>query len=246
MLDWFHKKKYLADYLEGFVDIHNLILPGIDDGAKTVDDSLELIREFGELGIRNFVATPHILQPLYPNTRESIEEAHTVLMGALLEQGLTQVAVEPAAEHMIDDTFDDLLEREGLMPIRGGFLLVEMSYLQPSLNFEEAIIQIAKKGLTPILAHPERYAYLHQRPKTYRKYKEHGILLQLNMLSLGEYYGAEVQRMAHKLLSEGLIDFIASDAHGPRHLNALKEIRLKEKEADSLLPVIQNTIETFF
>ena len=246
MLYWFHKRKYLVEKLEGFVDIHNHILPGIDDGAKSVEASLELIRGFGELGIGSFIATPHILQPLYPNTPDTIHRAHQKLMAALMDERLTQVSIYPAAEHMVDDSFDDLLDENGYLPIRGDYLLVEMSYLQPSLNFEEAIIRIAKKGLTPILAHPERYAYLHQKPETYRKYKEQGILFQLNMLSLGDYYGPDVHRMALRLLEEGFIDFIASDTHGPRHLKALKELRLKEKEADRLLPVIQNTIETFF
>ena len=115
-----------------------------------------------------------------------------------------------------------------------------------TLNFEESIVAVTRRNLTAILAHPERYAYLHQKPQTYRKYKEQGILFQLNMLSLGDYYGPDVHKVAGKLLEEGLIDFVASDAHGPRHLKALKEIRLKEKEADRLLPVIHNTIETFF
>src|SRR5210317_115411 len=84
MFNFFQKKRYLADYLEGFVDIHNHILPGIDDGAKSVEESLELIRGFGELGIQNFIATPHILQPLYPNTPETIRKAHQKLMGTLM------------------------------------------------------------------------------------------------------------------------------------------------------------------
>jgi protein-tyrosine phosphatase len=246
MFTWFQKKRYLVDYLKGFVDMHNHILPGIDDGAKSVEESLELIRGFGELGIQKFIATPHILQPLYPNTQETIEQAYQKLIKGLMDADMTKVSVDRAAEHMIDDTFEELLEIGKVMPLKGNFLLVEMSYLQPSLNFEEAIIQIAKKGLTPILAHPERYSYLHQKPQMYRKYKEQGILFQLNALSLGDYYGPKVQRMAHHLISEGLIDFIASDAHGLKHLQALKEIRVKEKEADRLLPVIQNTIEIFF
>ncbi|MFZ9032294.1 MAG: tyrosine-protein phosphatase [Robiginitalea sp.] len=246
MFNFFQKKRYLADYLEGFVDIHNHILPGIDDGAKSVEESLELIRGFGELGIQNFIATPHILQPLYPNTPETIRKAHQKLMGTLMDENMTQVSVDTAAEHMIDDSFENLLANNNFLPLKGDFILVEMSYLQPSLNFEEAIVQIVKKGLTPILAHPERYAYLHQNPQAYRKYKEQGIHFQLNMLSLGDYYGPEVQKMTRKLLELGYVDFIASDAHGPRHLNALKEICLKEKEADGLLTLIQNTIETFF
>ena len=245
MVTWFQKKRFLADYLEGLVDIHNHILPGIDDGAKTVDESLELIKAFDDLGIHHFIATPHILPTLYPNTPESILSAHEKLMEVLLEQRMTDVSILPAAEHMIDDSFEDLINQNGIMPIKGSYILVEMSYLQPSLNFDEAIVQISERGLTPILAHPERYMYLHQTPGKYQEYKQKGILFQLNMLSLGPYYGKDVQKKAHQLLEAGMIDFIGTDTHSLKHLSAIRELQIKEKEADRLLPVLNRTIDTF-
>lgn len=246
MLSWFQKKTYLVDSLGGFVDIHNHILPGIDDGAETLEASIALVQGFGEMGIQRFIATPHILTPLYPNTPETIEAAHQELGRGLMAQGLTQVSVEAAAEHMIDDTFDELLEAAKVMPMRKTFLLVEMSYLQPSLNFDQAITAITRKGLTPILAHPERYAYLHQQPEKYREYRQQGILFQVNLLSLDGYYGREVQKMAWKLIGEGLIDFLASDAHGLRHLEAMKEIRLRTEDLQRIEPLVIRTIETFY
>ena len=246
MLHWFHKNRYLADYLEGFVDIHNHILPGIDDGANSVAESLELIQAFGELGIQKFIATPHILQPLYPNTLETIHHAHGQLMDALMDEGLRNVSIEPSAEHMIDEGFEDLITAGNYMPIKGSYLLVEMSYLQPSLYFDEAIVEIANRGLTPVLAHPERYMYLHQTPKKYQEFKNKGILFQMNLLSFGDYYGKDVKRMAHYLLEMHMIDFVGSDAHGMKHVNALMEIRLKEKGVDRLLQILKNTIEVFF
>ena len=246
MLDWFHKKKYLADYLEGLVDIHNHILPGIDDGAQNLEESLAMIRAFGELGINRFIATPHMFPALYPNTPKTINASRQHLMEGLMDEGSTSVSVEAAAEHMIDDSIEDLLASGAYMPIRGNYMLVEMSYLQPSLNFDEAIVQISGKGITPILAHPERYFYLHQKPHLYREYKNKGILFQMNMLSLGEYYGKDVQLMARKLLEQDMIDFMASDAHGLKHLKALRELQVKEKEADRLLPILHNSISVFY
>ena len=246
MLHWFHKNRYLADYLEGFVDIHNHILPGIDDGANSVAESLELVHAFGELGIQKFIATPHILQPLYPNTPETIHHAHGQLMDALMDEGLRNVSIEPSAEHMIDEGFEDLITAGNYMPIKGSYLLVEMSYLQPSLYFDEAIVEIANRGLTPVLAHPERYMYLHQTPKKYQEFKNKGILFQMNMLSLGDYYGKDIRRMGQKLLEQGMIDFIASDMHNMRHMNAMRETIVKEKDMDEILPSVKNTIETFF
>ena len=246
MLDWFQKKTFLADYLEGFVDIHNHILPGIDDGAQNLEESLTLISEFANLGVQRFIATPHIFPALYPNTPDTIDAAHQQLMDGLMDRGLTRVSVDAAAEHMIDASFEDLLSTGDYMPIKGRYLLVEMSFLQPSLNFDEAIIEIANRGLIPILAHPERYMYLHHNTGKYREFKNKGILFQVNLLSLGEYYGKDVHRMARKLLEQDMVDFVATDAHGLKHLKALREIQLKEKEADQLLPVIRNSIENFY
>ena len=236
----------MVDYLDGFIDIHNHILPGIDDGAKTVDDSIALIRSFSEFGVKHFVATPHIMSNYYPNTRETIGASLTELKNALLQNGLKDVSVEASAEHMIDDNFENLLENEGIMPLKKDYLLVEMSYLQPPINFEEAIIKTASKRFFPILAHPERYGFLHHRKKRYKEYKDNGILFQMNLLSLSEYYGKEVPKVAVELLENGLIDFVASDVHNMTQLNALKKLTLSKKMIEQLLPLINNTIQTFY
>lgn len=236
----------MVDYLDGFIDIHNHILPGIDDGAKTVDDSIALIRSFSEFGVKHFIATPHIMSNYYPNTRETIGASLTELKNALLQNGLKDVSVEASAEHMIDDNFENLLENEGIMPLKKDYLLVEMSYLQPPINFEEAIIKTASKRFFPILAHPERYGFLHHRKKRYQEYKDNGILFQMNLLSLSEYYGKEVPKVAVELLENGLIDFVASDVHNMSQLNALKKLTLSKKMIEQLLPLINNTIQTFY
>ncbi|MGB5780883.1 MAG: CpsB/CapC family capsule biosynthesis tyrosine phosphatase [Eudoraea sp.] len=172
MFHIFSKKKYLVDYLHNFVDIHNHILPGIDDGAKNVQESVDLIRGFKELGITNLVATPHIMSNLYPNTKETITNSLDLLTNALLANDLKDISIEASAEHMIDDNFEELLEKGEVMSMRKQYLLVEMSYLQASINFDDAIQNVMKKGLFPILAHPERYGYWHTNKNNYSKYKK--------------------------------------------------------------------------
>ena len=246
MFQFFNRKKYLIDHLDGFIDIHNHILPGIDDGAKTVEDSIGLVKAFDAVGVHRFIATPHIMHNYYPNDRKSICGALNGLEDALSRYGLKHISVRAAAEHMIDDNFEHLLEHGKAMPLNEHHLLVEMSYLQPPINFEEAIIKTASTGYFPILAHPERYGFLHHRMRKYRSYKEHGILFQMNMLSLGEYYGKEVPKVALELLQEGLIDFIASDVHSMAQFEALKKLKLSRKMVDLVLPLINNTIATFY
>ena len=245
MFHFFNRKIFLIDYLEGFVDIHNHILPGLDDGAKTVEDSIEMIRAFSEIGIKNFIVTPHIMHSYYPNNPETINNSLTLLKNALLKNNMKDISIQAAAEHMIDDNFESILEDGTIMPLPNKYLLVEMSYLQPSINFEDAILKISSKNYYTILAHPERYGYLHTKFKKYLDYKEKGILFQLNLLSLSDYYGKEVQQMALKLLGADLIDFMGSDVHNLNQLNSLKEIKVSSKVLKTLLPIIENTNQTF-
>ncbi len=111
MFDFFKKKKFLVDYLEGLLDIHNHILPGLDDGAKNVGESIALIKGFAEMGMTDFIATPHIMHNYYPNNPDTIEEALLRVKNELLAQKLKDVSIRAAAEHMIDDNFEAILEK---------------------------------------------------------------------------------------------------------------------------------------
>jgi len=243
MFHIFRKKKFLVDYLEGFVDIHNHILPGIDDGAKTVEDSLQLLHSFSELGITNFIATPHIMEHYYPNTAHTIRRSLAMLQNEL-HQLKVPIKIEAAAEHMIDANFEHLLENLEVMPIKKRYLLIEMSYLQASLNFKDAVEKIATAQYFPIFAHPERYQYLHHTTK-YESYKNNGLLFQLNLLSLGNYYGSEVTKVAHKLLDQNLIDFAGTDVHNLKQLEALKNIKINDKILKKVLPILEKTNYNF-
>jgi len=246
MFHIFSKKKFLVDYLQNFVDIHNHILPGIDDGAKNGQESMDLICGFKELGITNLIATPHIMHNYYPNTKETITASMDILTNELLTNDLKDISIEAAAEHMIDDNFEEILEIGEVMPMRKQYLLVEMSFLQASINFDDAIQKVMKKGLFPILAHPERYGYWHTNKANYSKYKKEGVQYQLNILSLSDYYGPEVQKMALNLLEQGHFDYIASDIHRKEQIDYLKEIQIKASLLEDVLPLIHNTINIFY
>lgn len=247
MFDFFHRKVYLADYLHGLVDIHNHILPGIDDGAKTVEESMELLHGFSEIGVKKFICTPHIMHNQYDNTPKTIRAAHELLSKKLEKVTDMSLILDYAAEHMIDDNFESLLERGEVVPMNKEYILIEMSYLQPSFNFDLAVEKIGKNQLFPIFAHPERYMYLHQKFGKYPAMKSAGILFQMNLLSLNpDSYGDAITKMTGKLLENQLIDFVGTDVHNLRQLQLLKETKLTKKQLRQLLPIIENTIYTFF
>ncbi len=246
MFQIFSKNDYLVDHLKGFVDIHNHILPGIDDGAKNVEQSIELLRTFGEFGVTHFICTPHIMTNFYDNTPKTIKESYNKLNKELGKTtDLSELSITYAAEHMIDANFETLLEKNNVLKLGKDHLLIEMSYLQASINFDTAVREILNKQLFPVFAHPERYGYLHTDFKKYSSYKKIGLKFQLNALSLFGYYGRGTQKIAHKLLHDGYYDFIATDTHGMRHLKALKETRITKKTLYSLHQLIIRTIEEF-
>ncbi|APQ19379.1 histidinol phosphatase [Maribacter hydrothermalis] len=245
MLSFFSKKNYIIDHLEGFIDIHNHILPGIDDGSKSVTDSLDLIKGFGEFGVSDFICTPHIMENYYPNNPTTINSSLSLLKNGLKMSNLNHVNINVAAEHMIDSGFEKLIEEKKIMPLSKRYLLIEMSYLQASINFEQSIDKIKENGFHPILAHPERYAYLFSKKNIYTYYKSKGVFFQLNILSISGFYGKTIQKIAYKLLDDLKFDFIASDAHNMGHINELKKITLNKKQLNSIIPLIKNT-NTFF
>lgn len=247
MLSIFQKKIYLRDLLEDLVDIHNHILPGIDDGAPTVEDSLELLKKMRQLGYKRFICTPHVMNDYYPNTPQIINAALSKLRETVAgDAGLADIEFKAAAEYMMDQSFMELLEKEALLPLKDKFVLVEMSYFQAPINLKEILFKIQTHGYRPVLAHPERYAFYHRKDlKKYEEIKDRGCLMQVNALSLSSHYGTNMQHTAFNLLEAGMIDLIGSDTHRLQHLEKLESIKLSKKQASQLKPVIEKTREKF-
>ena len=247
MFSFFLRKEYLVDHISGLVDMHNHILPGIDDGAKNPKESVALINGLAQFGISNFICTPHIMHNYYDNRPKNIKSAFKTLkshLGSIKE--LETIKLSYAAEHMIDDNFEDLLANGDTLSLDSKHLLVEMSYLQPPINLNSALDSIKHSGLFPVLAHPERYPFLRHQFHKYLGLKENSIQFQLNLLSLGSYYGTDVTKIAYKLLDKNLIDYVASDAHHMNHISGLKAVVLPKKYVGKLRAIINNTIETFY
>ncbi|NNC50682.1 MAG: histidinol phosphatase [Flaviramulus sp.] len=245
MFHFFSKKIFLKDLLEDFVDIHNHILPGIDDGAKNVNESINLIKKMKELGVKQFIPTPHVMQDFYPNTDESIGNAYSILLEDLDKKTLGGITINPAAEYMLDVYFEKFLENNYLFTLKSNYVLVELSYFQPPINLEEIIFNIKNKGYIPVLAHPERYSYYHNKLDYYSRLKQLGCLFQLNLLSLSNHYGDHVKKTGKYLMNNQMIDFVGSDIHNLNHVEKLSNLRVDTKEIEKLESIILFTNNTF-
>jgi protein-tyrosine phosphatase len=204
-------------------DMHSHLIPGIDDGAKTIEDSLLMIRAMKELGFNTLVTTPHVMIDFYPNTRETIETGLAKVRQAIKEQNI-EMNIRAAAEYYIDEYFMQLIEKEALLTIYKNEVLVEFSMLYEPPMLLDAIYKLQSSGYRPIIAHPERYIFFHKEFQRYRQLKERGCMLQLNMLSLTGHYGRNIKGIAEEILARGLYDYCGSDMHHERHAGVLKAI----------------------
>jgi tyrosine-protein phosphatase YwqE len=239
-LIFFSKKKTLLKELipDNFVDIHSHLIPGIDDGAKTVEDSLNLVNELKKIGFKQFITTPHVLPHVWNNNRTTIQQGEKVVVDASESLG-EKINFSAAAEYMLDSTLFENLKEEKLLTLKDNYLLIEMSYLNPPIQLMDYIYMLQVEGYTPILAHPERYLFYHQNFENYLKLKKAGCLFQLNLLSTVGYYGNHIAEISNKLLKKGVIDFVGSDVHHQKHVNAFNS-NIVVKEMAPLKEAIQN------
>ncbi|MCX6184506.1 MAG: histidinol phosphatase [Flavobacterium sp.] len=239
MFPFLSRKPFLNDLIpSNHVDIHAHLLPGIDDGAKTIQDSIELMTGMQALGIDQFIATPHVMSSVWENTRAGIE-ANFESTNKQLQEANQNFSLSPAAEYLLDGTFLELLHREPLLTLKDNYVLVEMSYLSAPIQLYDIIFEIQLEGYKPVLAHPERYLFYHQNTREYHKLKQQGCLFQLNLLSVVGYYGANVAQAAETILQKGIYDFVGTDVHHQNHLKGLSQ-RIKTKGIENLKEAIAN------
>ncbi|MFP2994611.1 CpsB/CapC family capsule biosynthesis tyrosine phosphatase [Spongiivirga sp. MCCC 1A20706] len=232
----FFKKKTtkLSDLIpKGYVDMHSHLLPGIDDGSKTIYQTTKLVKMLNEIGVEHFITTPHIMDDVWPNTTDKINNKLIETANLLKTFKINFSSFSAAAEYMIDDLFLKRLNSKDLLTLGDDYLLVEMSTFNPPINILEIIFEVKVAGYKPILAHPERYGYYYNKYGAFKELKKAGCFFQLNLLSLTDYYGSQVQDIAYKLLSDNLVDFTGTDAHNERHITKLSDF-IPNKEIDQL------------
>lgn len=204
------------------IDIHSHILPGIDDGAKTLEESVQLVTEMAGWGFERLTCTPHITKK-FRNTLETIQEKFDILNNALSANGLS-IDLRMSAEYRLNpETWPEILKSGQFMPIEDRYILMEFPINEPSdmgdLNPMEEFLKVISLGLTPILPHPERYFYLHHDDLL--RYVDAGVKIQSNYGSLAGIYGSEVCKRAQSLIDEGIVSFLATDMHNMQYIKTI-------------------------
>ena len=203
------------------VDIHSHLLPGIDDGAPTMDHTIGMLRKFEELGYQKLIMTPHIMSGVYDNTSEIILNKLEEVRKVSQDLGL-KLILEASAEYYFDETLFERLRNKDLLPFQGNHILFEFSIRNQPSQIEELVFQLKSAGYQPVLAHFERYVYFHSSVEVARSLRERGCFIQVNLNSFTGHYGPDVKNQAIRLLKAGLIDVLGSDCHRIQHLELLE------------------------
>jgi tyrosine-protein phosphatase YwqE len=217
-------RETLPDFSLVGTDIHNHVIPGIDDGSPTLEESMRMLRLWAQLGFRKVVTTPHVISAAYPNTRDTILGQMYLLQDRIAEEGIG-IELEATGEYHIDYEFIDKLKRGELIGIgTRRVVLLELPFHQMLFSVEEVLREVREAGYAPVIAHPERYFYLMGRMRLYEELKEMGVWFQLNLGSLLGQYGLPVKITARRLIDAGLVDMVGSDAHHAGHLENLRNV----------------------
>ena len=225
------KKKHilLTEPLDlGFLntDIHSHLIPGIDDGAKNMEESIALIEQMSKLGYKKLITTPHIMNDYYKNTPENILSGLELVRKEIANRGI-DIQIDAAAEYMLDDGFETKMKAGDLLTFGNKYILLEMSYMTEYPRLAEVLFGLQTDGYKVVLAHPERYTYWHHDFEKYINLKDRGVFLQLNINSLTGWYSYGSKVIANKLINSNMVDFLGSDLHNDKYLEELTKSRLE-------------------
>ncbi|MEK6782567.1 MAG: CpsB/CapC family capsule biosynthesis tyrosine phosphatase [Bacteroidota bacterium] len=199
-------------------DIHSHLLPDMDDGVKTFEESWQIIQRFEDLGYRKLITTPHIMNDFYRNTTVGIQTKKDQLISFLNEKN-SSIQIEAAAEYYLDESLIQSIDNnEKLMTFgQERYVLFETNFLTEPYQLNDFIFKITTQRYKPVLAHPERYEYLNKNFTKMEDLRNRGVVFQLNILSLIGFYSVPIQKMAEGMIDKGWIDFIGSDCHNEQY-----------------------------
>lgn len=236
MFDFLKKKKSPIPLFEALgTDMHCHLIPGVDDGSTSIDETLSCLRIMQQAGYHKLYLSPHFNPPRYANDEEDIKSRFEELKAAVAaDPELNIELLGIGGEYRIDGQFLDRMNQKPLLTVGGhnpegnkeSYLLVELSLHQQMFGIDEIIFEAQSKGYEVILAHPERYPYLAGNSKLLSQLKDQGVLFQVNVLSMSGFYGQLAFEKSMDLIRRGWVELLGTDMHNTIYANALLEATL--------------------
>jgi len=196
------------------IDFHSHILPDIDDGSKSMEETLEILREAKEAGFNKIISTSHYFERYY----ESNEEERKELLGNV-RNNFNEIAFYLGNEIYVTENMVQLIkDKEASTINNSNYVLFELPMNNKVMRAKETIYRLIENEYIPIIAHPERYSYVQQDIEYVRELSDMGALFQANYGSIIGMYGHKAKKTVKELLKEDLIQFLGSDVHRPNQI----------------------------
>lgn len=235
------ENKDILDFSVLNADMHSHLIPNIDDGSLSVQETYNMISGLQALGFKKFITTPHIMPEIFKNDADIILDRCTQL-NAELKTTDTEIHVEAAAEYYIDEQFPGRIRKgEKFLTFGANYILIEVNMMAKEKRLEEVLFELNLKGYKPVLAHVERYPYMFEGNslKYYSSLLDADVLLQVNLRSFTGQYGEIQKKIARQLAEHKMINFLGSDIH---HENQLPIIQQSMKDAYVQKLLASNTL----
>lgn len=202
-------------------DVHSHFIPGIDDGAQTMDESMELLTAMAGFGYRKVVTTPHNMADGYRNTPEIILGGLERVRDEVRRRGIP-IVIDAAAEYYLDHELEQKVLDRRVLTFGDNYLLFELPFISEPTVLLQVVFQMQTMGYKPVLAHPERYAFWYNDFSRFERMKERGVLFQLNTIALSGAYGPQARQTAERLIDAGYYELLGSDCHSMNHVQAIR------------------------
>ena len=225
LFDWLKKDNNHSNGIDLSVlhtDIHSHLIPGIDDGSPDMDTSLALLKELEMLGYKKIITTPHVKTEYFQNDVTKLDDLCERLRRAARFEGI-KLDIEVGAEHLLDEGVNQRIKNGQFKTFGDNYLLVELPFMFPPFGLDGYIFELQLAGYKLILAHPERYLYWLNDFNQFIRLKDSGVLFQVNIISLGNYYGKDVYNLAKKLIDNNMVELLGTDTHSAKHIEAVRK-----------------------
>ena len=215
------KNRVALDLSKVKVDMHSHLIPGIDDGAQNMEETIAMLAKFEALGFSKIITTPHIKHPSYPNSSDIILSGLNEVRNQMKELGIS-LTLEAAAEYFYDESFLEKVKSRDLLTFGDNYVLFEFSFYHTPTFVDVLFDELIKAGYKPVIAHFERYLYFLGSIEKAVEWRKRGVNIQVNLLSLTGHYGMEIKKQAEMLIDACEFDFVGSDCHRMEHLTLLE------------------------
>ena len=210
------------------IDVHSHIIFDVDDGSKSIEQSIEILQEASSVGFEKVIVTPHYIEEYYEMDKEEIA-ARIEILKEELEKIDCNIEIIQGNEIYITNNINELLQNEQAVAINDKkYVLFELPLNSEAMNLNEVVYQILEQGRIPILAHPERYPFVQKDPNVLLDLIENGVLIQCNYGSIIGQYGKQVRNTIKKMLEHNMVHLLGSDVHRPRTVYPKTEEAIEE------------------